>query len=282
MALSVHTNYASIVSQNAMSSANQMMSNAMERLGTGYKINSAADDAAGLQIATRLQAQVNGLNVAQDNISDAKSFLQTAEGALETITDISYRMKDLATQANNGGTMSDDALANIQSEFDALAAEMSSIIDNTSYGSGTKLFDATDGELLAAVVFQVGATSSETLTVDVIAELGAMTTTMATLSALTMATAGEAATAMDSAGTLLNDIGKLRGALGANINRLDHSFNNLINMEEQSTQALGRIRDTDFAEETSKMTINQTLVQTGMSVLQRSNQMSGMVAQLLQ
>ena len=161
MALSIHTNYASLVTQSNLNKTNGNLSTAQQRLGTGFRVNSAADDAAGLQIATRLNAQSRGMDVASRNTGDAISLLQTAEGAFTEITDITQRMKDLATQAASDTNSADDRTA-LQSEFDELAKEITNIFNNTTY-AGAKLFDATDGKLTAAVNFQIGATTAETL-----------------------------------------------------------------------------------------------------------------------
>ncbi|WP_299009439.1 flagellin [uncultured Shewanella sp.] len=158
--LSVHTNNASLIAQNSVNKTNDLLSNAMERLSTGLRINSAADDAAGLQIATRLNANVVGMQTASRNVSDATSMLQTADGALEEITTIANRQKELATQAANG-VNSDADLKALNDEFQELTAEMTRIIDETEY-AGNNLFEA-----LADVSFQIGSTSSETLNVKV-------------------------------------------------------------------------------------------------------------------
>ncbi|WP_078003929.1 hypothetical protein [Izhakiella australiensis] len=139
--ISIFTNTSAMKSANALSRANQVLQSAMERLGTGKRINSAADDAAGLQIATRLQSQSSGMAVAQQNIGKASSMLQTAEGAFNEITNILYRMKDLATQGADDTNSSDDRKS-LQSEFNALNKELANIFSNTSYGE-EKLFGAT-------------------------------------------------------------------------------------------------------------------------------------------
>lgn len=175
MALSIHTNYSSLITQTNLTKTNNALGTNQQRLGTGYRINSAADDAAGLQIATRLNAQSRGMDVAIRNTNDAVSLLQTAEGAFQEMTDIVQRMKDLATQAANDTNSADDRTA-LQSEYDELAKELYNIVANTKY-AGASLFAADDGKIdgdagkfgatAAGVVFQIGASSSETLTVDI-------------------------------------------------------------------------------------------------------------------
>src|SRR5690606_25421735 len=138
MALSIHTNYSSLVTQTNLTKTNNALSTNQQRLGTGFRINSAADDAAGLQIATRLNAQSRGMAVAMRNTGDAISLLQTAEGAFAEMTDILQRMKDLATQGANGTNSTDD-LTSLQSEYTELGKELANIIKNTTY-AGEKIF----------------------------------------------------------------------------------------------------------------------------------------------
>ncbi|WP_206995214.1 flagellin N-terminal helical domain-containing protein, partial [Trinickia mobilis] len=164
--LSLHTNMASLMVQNAVSRTQSDVTKSMIRLGTGFRINSAADDAAGLQIATRLRAQTSGMTVAASNTQNATSLLQTANGAFDEVKNVLMRMKDLATQAADDSSSDADKAA-MQSEYDALGQQLNNVMSNTSYG-GEKLFskDGTAGKLSTALTFQVGASSSETMTVD--------------------------------------------------------------------------------------------------------------------
>ena len=276
MGMSIHTNYTSLVTQNTLNSTNKMLGTAMERLGTGFRINSAADDAAGLQIATRLQAQTNGQGVAMRNAQDTISMMQTAEGALDEVTNIAYRMKDLATQAANGTNGAAEFTA-MNAEYGELVKELASIMTNTSYGSGTKLL--TGGKFAAAATFQIGAGSSEVLTADASTEVGAIATAQAALAGV--ADQATAKTEMGLVDTLLADVGAARGKFGSYINRLEHTITNLGNMRENGEAAKGRIMDADFAQEASNMSKNQMLMQSGMSVLSNANQMSGLVMSLL-
>ncbi|WP_440875218.1 lateral flagellin LafA [Thalassotalea sp. PLHSN55] len=278
MSLSIHTNYSSLVTQNQLGKTNSMLSSAMERLGTGLRINSAADDAAGLQIAVRLQSQSNGLKTAQRNAQDGISMLQTAEGAFDEITNIGHRMKDLATQAAND-TNGVDERAAMQSEFDELAKELTSIMSNTEYGSGNKLL--TGGKFASAVTLQIGASAAEKLTVDVSTNITAVEGAITAITAGTLDTSANATAAMGLADALTGEVGTIRGQFGANINRLDHTINNLGNMDQNVELSKGRIMDADFASESSNMTKNQMLMQSGMSVLSNANQISGMVTSLL-
>jgi len=281
MALSIFTNASSMASVNALNKSNSMLSTAMERLGTGKRINSAADDAAGLQIATRLQGQTNGMDVAQRNISDATALLQTAEGAFDEVSNIMYRMKDLATQASNDTNGADDRKA-LQSEMDELNKELTNIMDNTKY-AGESLFGST-GKLSKAMNFQIGASKDEKLEVDFSTELTGVTGASGMAGLQTTDALTTSSGAQDMIGKVedaLAQVGTLRSKLGANINRLGHTSSNLANMKDNTDLALSNIRDADFASEASNMTRNQMLVQTSMSMLKQSNSMSSMVMNLL-
>jgi len=260
---------------------NNALGTNQQRLGTGLRINSAADDAAGLQIATRLNAQSRGMGVAMRNVNDGVSLLQTAEGALNEMTDILQRMKDLATQAANDTNSADDRTA-LKSEFDELTAELSNIFDNTKY-AGEELFKDTDGKFVADVVLQIGSSAAEQLTLDVATEVGALSTAIGTTipGLAGLDTAANAAAAMTSIEGILDDVGALRAQFGANINRLNHTNNNLANMKDNTEMAKGRIMDADFAAESATMTKNSMLLQSGISMLKQAGQMPGMVMSLL-
>ncbi|GAA3560819.1 lateral flagellin LafA [Marinobacter xestospongiae] len=275
MGLSIHTNFASLVTQNTLNKNNGMLSTAMERLGTGLRINSAADDAAGLQIANRLNAQTRGMEVAQRNSQDAISMLQTADGALDEISSIAFRMKDLATQSANGTNNADDRAA-LDAEYQELTAEVTRIMQETSYGGETLL---EGGTLAAAVTFQIGAGSGEDLALDASSGVTAVTTAYGALTDIT--TQANADTNIDAADTLIDAVGSVRAKLGANVNRLEHTINNLASISQNTEAAKGRIMDADFATESSNMTKQQMLMQSGISVLGNANQMSGLVTSLL-
>ena len=173
MAISVQTNYASLVTQNTLQSNNNMMTKSLERLSTGFRINSAADDAAGLQIANRLEAQNRGMGVASRNAQDAISMLQTVEGSMDEMTNIAFRMQDLATQSANGTASQADRDA-MDAEFQSLGSELQSILTNTNFGGQSLLGNGTGNFALGAVSFQIGAGSSETLSVDLQSEVSTL------------------------------------------------------------------------------------------------------------
>ena len=266
MTISVHSNYASLVTQNTLAKTNNALTTSMERLSTGFRINSASDDAAGLQIANRLEAQTRGMGVAMRNAQDGISMMQTSEGAMDEITNIALRMNDLALQGSNGSNSADDKKA-LQAEFKALSDEMQSIVDNTTFG-GQKLLASANGFAAGAVDFQIGATSGETLSVD------ASTSITAIQTALTAAAAGDLETDANAAinllsgtGGVIETLGTARAEFGANINRLEHTVVNLQNMSENTEAAKGRIMDTNYAAEGANMSKQQMLMQSGSSIL---------------
>jgi flagellin len=293
--LSLHTNVASLSAQNSLTRTQTSLSTSMTRLSTGYRINSSMDDAAGLQIATRLKAQSSGMSVAMRNTQNSISMLQTADGALNEVNNILTRMKDLATQAADGSSSTDDQKA-MDSEYNSLTDELSNIFSNTKFG-GTKLLStASDGKLnnSSGVTFQIGADSSETMTANFDTELGAVASKVGTATtgfaadgtATTPSTGTKLQTGANGAIGSLSDaidaVSTLRSKLGAVSNRLDHVYNNLSNISSNTQAATGRIMDVDFATESSSMTSNQMLMQAGTAMLKQTNSMSSMVMSLLQ
>jgi flagellin len=259
---------------------NDGLSVALERLGTGFRINSAKDDAAGLQIATRLSAQLVGQETAINNANNASAMLQTAEGAFEEMTNIAYRMKELATQGANGTNSTEEYTA-LNGEYKALTAELTSIMKNTSFGAGTTLLDSTAGKLgSGSVTFQIGSSSAETLSVDIQDDIESVDDAI-TAFAAGMNTQDLSTTAMADVDDLLEAIGSARANLGASMNRLDHTINNLSNMTENTGAARDQLMDADFAKETSNMTKQQLLLNSGISVLSTANTTTQMVSQLL-
>ena len=301
--LSLHTNAAAMNIKKAIGSTSSSLNTTMTRLGTGLRINSAKDDAAGLQIAVRLQAQTRGMGMAMQNTQNASSMLQTADGAMKEVTNILYRMKDLATQAADGSSSANEKSA-MQAEYDALGKELSNIMKNTSYG-GAKLMqkevkNADDtvasegGRLTKEITFQIGATKDETMTVDFSKHVTNAHTKFEGLSATYKGpeagqpeVAGkelteEANATIDLINNVLDDVGALRSAIGAAENRLEHTHNNLANMSTNTADAEGRIMDADMASESAKMSSEQVLLQASMSMLKQTSSMNQMVLSLLQ
>ena len=301
--LSLHTNAAAMNIKKAIGSTSSSLNTTMTRLGTGLRINSAKDDAAGLQIAVRLQAQTRGMGMAMQNTQNASSLLQTADGAMKEVTNILYRMKDLATQAADGSSSANEKSA-MQAEYDALGKELSNIMKNTSYG-GAKLMqkevkNADDtvasegGRLTKEITFQIGATKDETMTVDFSKHVTNAHTKFEGLSATYKGpeagqpeVAGkelteEANATIDLINNVLDDVGALRSAIGAAENRLEHTHNNLANMSTNTADAEGRIMDADMASESAKMSSQQVLLQASLSMLKQTSSMNPMVLSLLQ
>ena len=298
--LSLHTNAAPLSSQNAVGATQKSLTTSLTRLGTGYRVNSAMDDAAGLQIAVRLNAQTRGMAVAQKNTQNGISMMQTAEGAFTELSNVLLRMKDLATEAYNASSTASDKTA-LQAEYDALGAELSNIFRTTSFG-GQRLFS--DGALLTGlggllspatgISFQIGASAAETMTVNTNASLTALGTALAAVStqfqAVPAAGAELTAAAPPAAAahpitlinTALDAVGTIRAQLGAASNRLEHVYNNLGNMMTNTTASRGRIMDVDYASETSNSTAKQLLMQAGTSALKQSSSLSQLVISLMQ
>lgn len=304
--LSINTNTASMASVNAINKSSASLSTSMERLATGNRINSSADDAAGKQIASRMTSQSDGMTVALRNIQDATAMLQTADSMFDEMTDVLGRMKDLSTQAANGTYNSDDLQA-MQDEYDELGKQMSDMLENTTYG-GTNLFGNagnsnthTSGLFTGSVQFQVGAESSDTMTVNISSQLDGLIQHLSGLSATFSddwnspngaGTASASGTELMSTASAnanisalqvaMDDVAKIQSKLGASINRLNDTAANLTSMQDNTDIAIGNIMDTDYATEASNMTQQQVLMQTGITMLKQSNSMSSMVSSLLQ
>jgi flagellin len=289
--LSLHTNNAALSAQSSLSKTQSSLTTSMTRLSTGYRINSAMDDAAGLQIATRLKAQTSGMAVAMRNTQNSTSMLQTAEGALDEVGNMLVRMKDLATQASDASSSTDDKTA-MQSEYDNLGKEIQNIMSNTKFGGQSLL---KSGTISSSITFQIGADSSEKMTLDLSSDMGASGAVFTALGSASgyagatasTATAGTELTSSANAtinliSTAIDKISSVRSSLGATANRLDHVYNNLQNISSNTKAATGRIMDVDFATESADMTSNQMLLQASTAMLKQTNSMSSMVMSLLQ
>ncbi|EEG08149.1 flagellin N-terminal helical domain-containing protein [Pseudogulbenkiania ferrooxidans] len=275
--LSLQTNAAALFTKSNLNASQSALTTAMTRLGTGFRINSAMDDAAGLQIATRLDAQSRGMTVAMKNAQNGISMLQTADGALGEVSNIMLRMKDLATEAANGTASAADQTA-AQAEFAQLGNELTNIMSNTKFG-GTALLAG--GKLgTGPVTFQIGSSASETYAFDASTQMGTFATSMAALQAGDLTTGANAAITL--AETALNDLGTVRSAIGAGANRLDHVYNNLSNVNNNTQIAKGRIMDTDYAAETASMTTKQMLMQAGTGMLKQSGTIGQLAMSLMQ
>ncbi|MFJ3484462.1 flagellin domain-containing protein [Pseudomonas sp. NPDC090202] len=282
MALTVTTNTTSLAVQKNLNRASDALSTSMTRLSSGLKINSAKDDAAGLQIATRETSQIRGQTVAIKNANDGISIAQTAEGALQESTNILQRMRELAVQARNGTNSSADRDA-LQKEFSQMQSELDRTAGSTNL-NGKNLLDGSAGTM----TLQVGADTGSANHIDIVlsskfdsASLSAGSGTIAIsgTSANFSGNIDNAITAIDAA---IAKIGATRADLGAAQNRLSSTISNLQNIVENTTAAQGRVQDTDFAAETANLTKQQTLQQASTAVLAQANQLPSAVLKLLQ
>ena len=263
--LSINTNVGALKAAQASYSVNKSMETSMERLSTGKRINSAMDDAAGLQIANRLTAEIQGLNMSVRNAADAQAMLATAEGATKEIHLILLRMRELAVQASNG-TMGSADRAAVSSEFTALEAEINRIGNNTTW-AGEELLD---GTFSVATVgrFQVGPDATQTIT-HRIEDLA--TTAISITAAIDMTTFTKAQSAITQLDKAISQVGTEREQLGAVMNRLDHTIANLQQVSTNLSQSKGRLVDADFAAETSNLARTQVLQQASMAMLAQAN-----------
>jgi flagellin len=266
MSLSINTNLLSLNAQRNLSTSQNSLATSMQRLSSGLRINSAKDDAAGLAIATRMDAQIRGINVAIRNANDGISLAQTAEGALSTVTDALQRMRELAVQAQNGSNGTTDR-ANLDTEYQQLSAEITRIAAQTKF-NGIAIVGASAG----AQTFQVGANNGDTLTI---------TTTTVTTVAGDLTTAANASTAVAALDTELNTITTNRATYGAAISRFGMAISNLSITGENQTAAKGRIMDADFAAETANLSRAQILQQAGTAMIAQANQQPNLVLNLL-
>ncbi|SNB47029.1 flagellin [Geobacter sp. DSM 9736] len=267
MALTVNTNIPSLNAQRNLTITQSQLSKSLQRLSSGLRINSAADDAAGLAISEGMRSQIRSMNQAVRNANDGVSLVQTAEGALNEVSNILVRMRELATQAATG-TVSSDQRSYINNEFTQLKNEIDRIASATQF-NGTSLFTTTGG---TAVSFQVGpgATTNDTIAVTInAAGASSIGVGTASVSGSTTAAASAALSSIDSAITSVNNI---RGTLGAVQNRLQSTINNLQVSVENLSAAESRIRDVDVASETAAMTRAQILTQAGTAILSQANQ----------
>ncbi len=266
MPMMINTNVSSLNAQRNLASSQGSLATSMQRLSSGLRINSAKDDAAGLAIADRMNAQVRGMTVAMRNANDGISMAQTAEGALSTVTDALQRMRELGVQAQNGTNSTTDR-ANLDTEYQQLSQEITRIAAQTKF-NGTAIIGAGAG----ANVFQVGANNGETL---------AITTTTVTTVAGNLTSAANASTAVAALDTAIDTITTQRATYGAAMNRFGMAISNLAISNENQSAARGRIMDADFAVETANLSRAQILQQAGNAMIAQANQLPNQVMTLL-
>ena len=292
MALYVNTNTSSINAQRNLSKSTNALQSSYTKLASGNRINSAKDDAAGLQISNRMTSQINGLTQGNRNANDGISLCQTAEGALDEVTNMLQRMRTLAIQSANGTNSSDERDA-LNSEVTQLKDEITRIGKDTSFGGTLKVFgNVTDAKNLGGttVDFQVGSNANEKISVDfktMLATaadkdsvLGKGFTTTA-LQELTISTQDNSQTAIDKLDAMIKAVDSYRAELGAAQNRLESTISNQENVIENVSDARSRIKDVDYASETAKMAQQQILQQASTSMLSQANQKNSIALNLL-
>lgn len=292
----INTNVSATLASNAIVRNERTMGTAMERLSTGKRINSAADDAAGLAIATKMSSQVKGLEQAARNASDAISMVQTVEGAAKEILNIFTRMKELAVQSNSGTYSATDRAA-LDLEFNALRDEVNRIAENTEW-NGKKLMDgaatgnAGAGAAPTAINIQVGAGASQTMAISVKDWAVDYANTANSAYGTTTTALNAAGVGVDSQANATTSIVALDEAIagasaevakyGAYINRLEHASDNLLNVALNTDASRSRIEDADYAAETSELAKTQIIAQAGTAMLAQANQIKQTVLALLQ
>jgi flagellin len=265
MSLRIQNNVAAFNAQRQLVGNSDHLSKAMEKLSSGYRINRAGDDAAGLAISEKLRGQIGGLGQASRNASDAISMVQTAEGALNEVHSMLQRVRELAVQYKNGTLSSNDQTA-IQSEVNELKAEIQRIGSDTDF-NGTKLLNS-----VGTISFQVGASDAQTITAATVSVGASVASNVFTLGGVS--DIAEIDTAIDN-------VSAARATFGAVQNRLEHTISNLASYQENLTASESRIRDADMASEMVQFTKFQILQQAGTSMLAQANQAPQSVLSLL-
>jgi flagellin len=284
MGLRIQNNIEAFNTHRQLTATSNAASKSMEKLSSGYRINRAADDAAGLAISEKMRGQIGGLAQAQRNAEDGISLVQTAEGALGEVHSMLQRVRDLSTQFKNGTLSSDDKDA-IAAEVFQIASEVKDIAEDTKFNGNVLLEGATFS-------FQVGANDSETITTSAATLSGAIGTAgtggLVELTGLSDAaaakaalTAGGALAGLSTIDNAIKNVSTVRANFGAVQNRLEHRLNNLATYQENLTASESRIRDVDMASEMTKFTKLNILQQAGTSMLAQANQAPQGVLSLL-
>ena len=296
MALYVNTYTSSINAQRNLNKSTNALQSSYTKLASGNRINSAKDDAAGLQIADRMTSQINGLTQGNRNANDGISLCQTAEGALDEVTSMLQRMRTLAIQSANGTNSSDERDA-INAEAKQLQEEITRIGTDTSFGGTLRIFgvstDATKSLVTedngGNVGFQVGSNANEKINVQFKSMSTMLEATLYTASEeetaatyhINLSSADSSQTAIDKIDTLIQKVDSFRADLGAAQNRLESTISNQENVIENVSDARSRIKDVDYASETAKMAQQQILQQASTSMLSQANQKNSIALNLL-
>jgi flagellin len=273
MAMSINTNVLSLTTQRNLGGNQSSLSTSMQRLSSGLRVNTSKDDAAGMAIASRMETQVRGMNIAARNASDAISLVQTAEGAIGKVSDMLQRMRELAVQAANATNNTGDR-ANLDAEFQQLSQEVTRTIDNTRF-NGSAILAGGAG----TSSYQVGANSTD--------QVAVVTTQLNNASQITnvtgggISTTGAASTAMANIDDALTLVNTQRAMYGAVQNRFEAMIQVLQVNSENTSAARGRIMDADFATETANLSRSQILQQAASAMVAQANAMPQQVLQLL-
>ena len=286
----VNTNIAASIAQAALVRNERALGSAMEQLSTGRKISSAADNASGLAISSRMTAQIRGLDQAVSNANDAISMVATAEGALDEVTSMLQRIRELAVQAGTGTTSAKDRTY-LNEEYKALMLEIDRIADNTEWNGGKILNGSAGGTNVSKVAFQVGSGAKQTISLSFGNFTNASGKTMNSLtpaSTMTLSTATIASAlnmgskVITAADVAIGAVSTQRATFGAISNRLEHAIDNLTNVKTNTEAARSRILDTDYATATSDLARTQIIQQAGTAMLAQANQLPQTVLALLQ
>ncbi len=288
MALGINTNSASLTAQMNLTKSQGALNTSMARLSSGLRVNSAKDDAAGLAISERMNAQIKGFDVASRNANDGVSLLQVADGALGNISDSLQRMRELAVQSKNGSLNTTDR-SNLDREFQSLADQVAQVAVGTQF-NGNNVF--TSGNKSISLQVGSGNAATDTLAVNLTHDgtstgndlqtlLGGNTTTAIAAAMGDVASSANATTAITTIDTAIDNITNIRASVGANQSRLEQIDSFLTTSSTNLSSARGRIMDADFAKETATMTRSQILQQAGTAMLSQANQLPNNVLSLL-
>jgi len=282
MSTVINTNIQSLAAANALKVNNRNMSQAMEQLATGKRINSASDDAAGLAIAEGMGAQIRSLNMAVRNANDGISLAQTAEGALVEVSNMLQRMRELSVQAASG-TLSTEQRDYLSTEFVALGAQIDNTLSNTKWNGISVLGSAVmTSSSSGGITIQVGPESSSTMTINVRGEVLSSALATSVFSGGIGGSTTSAATGMiTSLDTALQQVNTARANLGAVINRLTSAADNMTNVSQNLSESRSRVVDADYASATMELARSMILQQAGTAVLAQANQSPQMVLALL-
>ncbi len=275
MSITIQTNVSSLNAQRNMQKTMSLLDSSLSKLSSGYRITKAGDDAAGLGISENLKAQIRSTNQAQRNAFDGVSVIQTAEGALNEVSNILIRMRELAMQSASDG-VSDTERGYLNTEFSALTSEIDRISKTTEF-NGQKLL--TGALASTGLDFQVGIRNTSNDRIEV--TISAATSAALSVDSLSVSAAGSAQSALGSLDSAIQTVSGIRASLGAMGNRLNSTIANLAVAGENLSAANSRIRDVDVAQETSNLTRAQILMQAGVSVLAQANSVPQIALNLL-